>query len=130
MSKSKGNLVLVSQLLARGADPMSIRLALLAHHYRTPWSWTAADLAGAEVRLGRWRAAAMGGGAADPEPVMTRIRAAVQDDLHSERALIAVDHWAAASLASGAVDRGAAAAVGRVVDALLGVDVLGVAPAA
>ena len=35
MSKSKGNLVLVSELRARGVDPMAIRLALLAHHYRT-----------------------------------------------------------------------------------------------
>ncbi|HRC65906.1 MAG TPA: cysteine--1-D-myo-inosityl 2-amino-2-deoxy-alpha-D-glucopyranoside ligase, partial [Dermatophilaceae bacterium] len=34
MSKSKGNLVLVSALRAAGVDPMVIRLALLDHHYR------------------------------------------------------------------------------------------------
>ncbi len=34
MSKSLGNLVFVSRLLAGGADPMAVRLAVLAHHYR------------------------------------------------------------------------------------------------
>jgi L-cysteine:1D-myo-inositol 2-amino-2-deoxy-alpha-D-glucopyranoside ligase len=41
MSKSKGNLVLVSKLRAAGEDPAAIRLAILAHHYRSDWSWTA-----------------------------------------------------------------------------------------
>ena len=40
MSKSKGNLVFVSKLRAAGVDPMAIRLALLAHHYRDDWDWT------------------------------------------------------------------------------------------
>jgi L-cysteine:1D-myo-inositol 2-amino-2-deoxy-alpha-D-glucopyranoside ligase len=35
MSKSKGNLVLVSRLREAGVDPMAIRLALLSQHYRT-----------------------------------------------------------------------------------------------
>ena len=57
MSKSLGNLVFVSSLLATGTDPMAIRLAILAHHYRDDWDWTAAGLAMAERRLARWRAA-------------------------------------------------------------------------
>jgi L-cysteine:1D-myo-inositol 2-amino-2-deoxy-alpha-D-glucopyranoside ligase len=57
MSKSLGNLVFVSSLLATGTDPMAIRLAILAHHYRGDWDWTAAGLAAAEQRLARWRAA-------------------------------------------------------------------------
>ena len=41
MSKSKGNLVFVSSACAHpGVDPMAIRLALLAHHYRDDWDWT------------------------------------------------------------------------------------------
>lgn len=36
MSKSRGNLVFVSHL-RETADPMAIRLALLAHHYRDDW---------------------------------------------------------------------------------------------
>ena len=41
MSKSRGNLVLVSRLRADGVDPMAIRLVLLDQHYRTDWEYTA-----------------------------------------------------------------------------------------
>src|SRR5579863_9199295 len=57
MSKSLGNLVFVSRLLAGGVDPMAVRIALLAHHYRSDWEWTEAVLADADARLARWRAA-------------------------------------------------------------------------
>ncbi|RYJ05369.1 MAG: cysteine--1-D-myo-inosityl 2-amino-2-deoxy-alpha-D-glucopyranoside ligase, partial [Actinomycetales bacterium] len=43
MSKSKGNLVLVSRLREDGTDPMAIRVALLGHHYRSDWEYTDAD---------------------------------------------------------------------------------------
>ena len=68
MSKSLGNLVFVSSLLATGTDPMAIRLAILAHHYRGDWDWTAAGLAAAEQRLARWRAAVDRLLASSPEP--------------------------------------------------------------
>ena len=40
MSKSLGNLVFVCSCATSGTDPMAIRLALLAHHYRSDWEWT------------------------------------------------------------------------------------------
>ncbi|MGH3745146.1 MAG: cysteine--1-D-myo-inosityl 2-amino-2-deoxy-alpha-D-glucopyranoside ligase, partial [Mycobacteriales bacterium] len=49
MSKSRGNLVLVSQLRSAGVDPMAVRLALLGHRHDTDWEWTAADLDAAET---------------------------------------------------------------------------------
>ena len=58
MSKSKGNLVLVSALREAGTDPMAIRLAILAHHYRCDWEWTDADLTRGQDRLASWRARA------------------------------------------------------------------------
>ena len=62
MSKSRGNLVFVSRLLAEGTDPMAIRLAILAHHYAEDWDWTEEELAVAVARA-RWRrAVAMAGG--------------------------------------------------------------------
>ena len=70
MSKSLGNLVFVNRLLADGVDPMAIRMALLAHHYRSDWEWTDAVLGDARARLGRWRAALARAEAAAPEPVM------------------------------------------------------------
>src|SRR3712207_2831794 len=57
MSKSRGNLVFVSKLRGEGVDPMAIRLALLAGHYRTDRAWTPDLLAGAEQRLDTWRRA-------------------------------------------------------------------------
>ncbi len=44
MSKSKGNLVFVSELRRRGVDPMAIRLALLARHHAEDWFWEDGDL--------------------------------------------------------------------------------------
>jgi L-cysteine:1D-myo-inositol 2-amino-2-deoxy-alpha-D-glucopyranoside ligase len=57
MSKSLGNLVFVSALRESGTDPMAIRLAVLAHHYRSDWEWTDAVLDEAQARLARWRSA-------------------------------------------------------------------------
>jgi L-cysteine:1D-myo-inositol 2-amino-2-deoxy-alpha-D-glucopyranoside ligase len=57
MSKSLGNLVFVSRLVADGADPMAVRLAIMASHYSTDWDWSPARLAAAQERLARWRAA-------------------------------------------------------------------------
>jgi L-cysteine:1D-myo-inositol 2-amino-2-deoxy-alpha-D-glucopyranoside ligase len=121
MSKSRGNLVLVSELLAAGADPMAVRLALLAHHYRTEWSWTPADLTRAEARLARWRSAAQPGRAADPAPLLADLRSALHDDLHADRALAAADDWAAAGAVSPSADSAAAETAAAALDALLGV---------
>ena len=57
MSKSKGNLVLVSKLRGAGVDPMAIRLALLAHHYRTDWDWTPATAHSTSTAPSRTRSA-------------------------------------------------------------------------
>ena len=57
MSKSRGNLVFVSKLLAAGNDPMAVRLAIISHHYRADWDWTQEALAAAAARLATWRAA-------------------------------------------------------------------------
>ena len=40
MSKSKGNLVFVHQLIDEGISPMVIRLALMSHHWRSDWEFT------------------------------------------------------------------------------------------
>jgi len=116
MSKSKGNLELVSRLRETGRDPMAIRLALLAHHYRTDWEWTDADLTAAEQRLDAWRTAMARAGTPPADALVDSIRIALADDLDAPAAVAAVDAWAAAD---GSEDGGADARLG--VDALLGV---------
>ena len=128
MSKSKGNLVLVSALRRSGEDPMAIRLALLAHHYRTDWVYEDADLAAARERLARWRQAAVAARAAAVDPAQTRanadveaLRSALADDLDAPAALRVVDAWAARVLDAVSGPGPDDAAVPAAVDALLGV---------
>jgi L-cysteine:1D-myo-inositol 2-amino-2-deoxy-alpha-D-glucopyranoside ligase len=121
MSKSKGNLVLVSALRAEGVDPMAIRLTLLAQHYRAEWEWTPRLLETAQERLRVWREAAALATAAYPAELgaqtVDRMRSALADDLGSPRALAEVDAWAQAVLSGGK----ASSLVPDAVDALLGV---------
>ena len=56
MSKSLGNLVLPRDLV-RDHEPAAVRLALLAHHWRSPWEWDPAELKEAAERLSNWRQA-------------------------------------------------------------------------
>ena len=120
MSKSKGNLVLVSRLRAEGVDPMAIRLVLLAHHYRTEWEYTDALLAAACARHERWREALSVNEGVDATATIAAVRAAVADDLSTLRALEAVDAWADETLAGGGTDPGAPGLLSRTLDAVLG----------
>jgi len=125
MSKSRGNLVLVSALRAQGVDPMAIRLALLGHHYRAPWDWTDEVLADAQSRLATWRRAMSVPAGPAAEATVSRLRECLADDLDAPAAVAAVDRWAEACLTLGGDETGAPDAVARAVDALLGVHVAG-----
>ena len=104
----------------RGRSRGAIRLAILAHHYRSDWEWTDAGLADAQQRLARWRAATSVAAGPDAEPLLAVVRARLADDLDAPGALAAVDAWAAAAGTGDLVD-GAPALVRDLVDALLGV---------
>jgi L-cysteine:1D-myo-inositol 2-amino-2-deoxy-alpha-D-glucopyranoside ligase len=139
MSKSLGNLVFVSRVLADGVDPMAIRMALLAHHYRSDWEWTDAVLGDAQARLARWRTALARVKAAAPEAVisgtapaaaaemvLSGVRARMRDDLDAPGALAVVDRWADTLVAEPptritAADLAGARLVKATVDALLGI---------
>jgi L-cysteine:1D-myo-inositol 2-amino-2-deoxy-alpha-D-glucopyranoside ligase len=121
MSKSKGNLVLVSRLREQGVDPMAIRLTLLSHHHLTEWSWTQADLDANVGRLAAWRAAVSGKSSVDAAETVRAVRESVADDLHADRALEAIDAWAASSVAADAGADGDRDTIRTLVDGLLGV---------
>ncbi|MCY7325628.1 MAG: cysteine--1-D-myo-inosityl 2-amino-2-deoxy-alpha-D-glucopyranoside ligase, partial [Microbacteriaceae bacterium] len=117
MSKSLGNLVLVSRLVQRGADPRAIRLALLGHHYRHDWEWTDDALVAADRRLTLWRdwAEREQPDAQATDSLTSALRAALSDDLDTVAALDAVDRAVSTGQAP---DTGALDAV----HALLGID--------
>ncbi|GAA2173180.1 cysteine--1-D-myo-inosityl 2-amino-2-deoxy-alpha-D-glucopyranoside ligase [Agrococcus versicolor] len=97
MSKSLGNLVKVRVLLEEGVRPAAIRLALLAHHWRTDWEWTAADLEAADARLDAWTAWAQIP-PDDPsldDSVLEWLRSTLHHDLDTPAALQAVDAFIA-----------------------------------
>ncbi len=146
MSKSRGNLVFVSALLAAGIDPMAVRLAISSHHYRPDWDWTADSLELASARLATWRTAvaaatpagwppATGGRAAYPagaladgaladgdragQRVLARMRERLADDLDAPGAIEVIDEWAQVA-AAGQAD-GSGPLVRAAVDALLGI---------
>jgi L-cysteine:1D-myo-inositol 2-amino-2-deoxy-alpha-D-glucopyranoside ligase len=92
MSKSLGNLVFVDAL-RKEWDPMAIRLGIVEHHYRTEWEWDDDLMPRSAKRLDSWRGAVGG----SPGDLLTEIRAALDDDLDTPRAVAAIDD---------AVDRG------------------------
>jgi L-cysteine:1D-myo-inositol 2-amino-2-deoxy-alpha-D-glucopyranoside ligase len=94
MSKSLGNLVFVSTLRDLGTDPDVLRLALLSHHYREDWEWSDRDLAVAERRLERWRAALPITSEEQAEQLVVTVRGALAVDLDTPRALRLLDDWA------------------------------------
>jgi L-cysteine:1D-myo-inositol 2-amino-2-deoxy-alpha-D-glucopyranoside ligase len=121
MSKSRGNLVFVSRLRGDKVDPMAIRLALLAGHYRTDREWTPELLEAGDARLARWRAAVSLPSGPAAEDTVARLRTHLGDDLDTPKALLAVDAWAADALAGRGRDAGAPGLISEAVDALLGV---------
>jgi L-cysteine:1D-myo-inositol 2-amino-2-deoxy-alpha-D-glucopyranoside ligase len=113
MSKSLGNLVLVSELVDGGADPRSIRLALLSEHYRTDWEWTDAHLRIANDRLdawSEWSATAVDG----DDGFLGEFRSILADDLNTPAAIAAID----ARIGGGVV---ATTSLVAAIDALLGI---------
>jgi L-cysteine:1D-myo-inositol 2-amino-2-deoxy-alpha-D-glucopyranoside ligase len=88
MSKSLGNLAFVDQL-RKVWDPRAIRLAIVQHRYREAWDWYDELLVPASARLDLW----LGSGRA-PGKILDEVRAALDDDLDTPRALATIDEAA------------------------------------
>jgi L-cysteine:1D-myo-inositol 2-amino-2-deoxy-alpha-D-glucopyranoside ligase len=121
MSKSKGNLVLVSRLRESGLDPMVIRLVLLGHHYRADWQWDEADVLAAGARLDKWRSAVSKPAGAPTQYLVTDVLTALATDLDAPFALRLLDHWANTTDFGDDSEPGAGDVVRALVDSALGV---------
>lgn len=92
MSKSAGNVVLLSDVVERGFDPLSVRFCLMENRYRSQMDLSWDSIAAADKVLDRWRSiTAQAEGAKDLTPAMTSIRDEIVGylaaDLDSPRAL-------------------------------------------
>jgi len=117
MSKSRGNLVFVSRLLAAGVDPGALRLALLSSHYRSDREWTDQALQTGTARLATWHVGVARVSGPAGIDLVAGLRAGLADDLDTPAALALMDAWCAAD----GKDTGAPALASQAVDALLGV---------
>lgn len=126
MSKSLGNLVLVSQLREQGVDLNVIRLVLLTHHYRSDWEYGPQLIREAQRRYDDWRAGAnapvdpTSAEQPDAMQLLANMREALANDLDTPSTLRIVDNFLR-QRTSWESEENRVLAI-RAVDALLGVE--------
>jgi cysteinyl-tRNA synthetase len=124
MAKSTGNVVLVRDVVAKGLDPLSIRLAFLRTRYRqqTDLSWSSIEAA--DKTLARWRRDVAHWAESPSRPMATqyveRIEAAFSDDLDTPRAVVALQEL----FADDTVPDGARFETAASLDDLFGLDLV------
>jgi len=118
MSKSKGNLVLVSSLINDGVDPMVIRWALMKQRYSEDRMWTDSLLQEAVNEVSRVRKALSQSEVAPAQPLIEEIVASLSDNLDTRRALNSILAWSDRSQSVFEVNE--SGVVARALDSLLG----------
>jgi cysteinyl-tRNA synthetase len=88
MSKSAKNVVLVEDLISKGLDPLSLRLALMENRYRSQMDLTWDSLRAANSTLSRWRSAMASWGSSETIGFDSEIHSALLTDLDTPRALL------------------------------------------
>ena len=88
MSKSAGNVVLVSDIAAAGLDPLALRLNLLENRYRSQMDLSWDSLRAADSTLKRWRGALASWGQSNELKFDQEINSYLMADLDTPRALI------------------------------------------
>ncbi len=109
MSKSLGNLTLVSDLL-KDYSADAIRVTLLSHLYRCPWECFPEDLQVATELVARLQQVRtlVGERTGGQDTVLSgRFHAAMKNDLNTPEALLLLHHATEATLANHNVDKGA-----------------------
>ncbi|MBW3638377.1 MAG: cysteine--1-D-myo-inosityl 2-amino-2-deoxy-alpha-D-glucopyranoside ligase [Actinobacteria bacterium] len=119
MSKSRGNLVFVSRLLAAGVEAGALRLALLGAHYRSDREWTDRVLETGQQRFAAWRDGVSRAAGASGTATLAAMRRALADDLDTPAALAIVDQWCAVP----GDDPAAPALLRDAIDTLMGVSI-------
>lgn len=118
MSKSLGNLVFVSKLVASNRDPMAIRWALMESHFSTDRSWSEELLIQSEDWIIRLRRALSMMETAPTDAVISEIISAQSDNLDTPRSLRVIKSWIEDSEA-GSIG-GVPGELSRALDSILG----------
>jgi L-cysteine:1D-myo-inositol 2-amino-2-deoxy-alpha-D-glucopyranoside ligase len=121
MSKSKGNLVFVSRLIADGVDPMVIRWALMSDHYRSDRMWSDDVLQEAQEAIDQLTAALAQQDCAPTEDLINSMVLALSDDLDTPLIVSQLKSWSFLTL-SGA-QGGNSDQLRVALDALLGLKI-------
>ena len=88
MSKSSGNVVLVSDITARGIDPLALRLCFLENRYRSQMDLTWNSINAAHETLKRWRAKMSEWGQSTEITVDPEIESAFNNDLDTSKVVL------------------------------------------
>ncbi len=88
MSKSSGNVLLLSDLIERGIDPLALRLVFLENRYRAQMDLTWDSIQAAAATLKRWRASMAQWGLSAELKHDDEFAAAVMNDLDTPRAIL------------------------------------------
>jgi cysteinyl-tRNA synthetase len=88
MSKSSGNVVLLNDVIARGFDPLAIRLCFLENKYRSQMDLTWNSIEAANETLKRWRLKLAQWSTDDSIEIDPEIELAFNTDLDTARAII------------------------------------------
>jgi len=115
MSKSRGNLVFVSELIKQGIDPMTIRWALLKRPYRSEYMWQRTETTQAELELTALKNK-LKGEIPPTSELISKIYDYLANDLNSAAAITAINDWV---LHDGSGGNGEE--LTRVIDGLLGI---------
>ncbi|CAN2198118.1 CysS Cysteinyl-tRNA synthetase [Candidatus Nanopelagicaceae bacterium] len=119
MSKSLGNLVFVSKLVASGTNPMAIRWALMESHYSADRSWTDQILAESSEWIIRLQRALSMMEVAPTDGVIEEIIAAQANNLDTAKSLAILKEWVNESESGSS--GGVAGELSRAIDAILGI---------
>lgn len=88
MSKSSGNVVLLNDVIARGIDPLAVRLCFLENKYRSQMDLTWSSIEAAHETLKRWRLKMAQWSTDDAISMDVEIERAFNTDLDTPRVII------------------------------------------
>jgi len=87
MSKSAGNVVLLDDVIAKGFDPLSLRLCFLENRYRSQMDLSWQSISAAHETIKRWRNKLAGWGVITHAKATPEILAFLENDLDTPRVI-------------------------------------------